>query len=283
VLGAAIAVGLLVLVGRLLLSGVVTNPLEDVADGTGDSAMDGTQAPGETDSSVAESNSTSEQTESSNAESTLRSEAYAPPVDATALQKANTERLTSAGSVTIAAETTVESTGQDATSRENSFTALVDVDNNRVITEFSTDGQTRTAYRAGTEKYERIEYQTGDVEYRVPDRDMSAVSYVNSSILGELETVDVEHRETDTGHLYTASGTEAVSDGFLRISGDSIQSFDFEVAVSDQGVFRQSSYRVEIETDTGSNTVSSSIETRDVGTTEVPEPRWLDAAREATN
>ena len=177
----------------------------------------------------------------------------------------------------------MDSTGQDTASREDSFTALVDLNNDRVLTEFSTDGQTRTAYRAGAEKYERIEYQTGDVEYRTPDRDMSAVSYVNSSILGELETADVEHRETDTGHLYTADGAEAVSDGFLGIGGDSIRSFEFEVAVSDRGVFRQSSYRVEIETDTGSNTVSSSIETRDVGTTEMSEPRWLDEAREATN
>ena len=82
---------LLVLVGGLFVSGVVTNPLDSVADGTGDSATEGTQAPEDTDGSTAESNSTAEQTESSNAESALPSEAFVPPVDATALQRANTE------------------------------------------------------------------------------------------------------------------------------------------------------------------------------------------------
>lgn len=255
VFGAVIIVSLLLVAGGLVASGVVTDSPGDATDANGDSA----------------------------AESDTPNEAFIPPVNSTALQEADAERLESAGSYTIVQETDLERTGADGVSRKESFTASVDTDTDTVLTEFSTEGQTRIAYRTGSEKYERVEFPTGDPEYQIPDRNMSTAQYLDSALLDELETIDVEHQKTDAGHLYTASGVDAVSDGFYDASADSIQSFELEAVVSDQGVLTEASYRIEVETDSGSTTVMRTTELKNIGTTEVSEPTWLDDAREATN
>lgn len=251
-LGVVIVVGLLFVAGGVVASGVLTEPVDDLADGT-------------------------------DSESSIPNEAFEPSVNSTALRQGHSETLNASGSFTFEEEYRVESTGADGPSVDETVTATFDLESEQSLIEISTADFRRTAYGSGTEKYEQIDDPSGDPYYQVPDRDIGPDRYLDSGILDELETMDVEHQETDAGHMYTASGVDAVSDGFLEADVDSFQSFEFEAVVSDQGVLKEFSYRVEIENSGEVITVTRSGEIKDIGTTEVREPTWLDDAREATS
>jgi hypothetical protein len=236
-----IVIGLLFVAGGVVASGVLTEPVDDLADGT-------------------------------DSESSIPNEAFEPPVNSTALRQGHSETLNASGSFTFEEEYRVESTSADGPSVDETVTATFDLESEQSLIEILTADFRRTAYGSGTEKYEQIDDSSGDPYYQIPDRDIGPDRYLDSGILDELETMDVEYQETDAGHMYTASGVDAVSDGFLEADVDSFQSFEFEAVVSDQGVLKEFSYRVEIENGGEVITVTRSGEIKDIGTTEVREP-----------
>jgi hypothetical protein len=256
-----IVVGLLIVAGGVVASGSLTEPVDDL--------LDRTDSEGELDGAASEDD--------------IPTEAFEHPINSTALRQGHSETLNATGSFTFEEEYRVESTDADGPSVDETVTAAFDLESEQSLIEISTAGFDRTVYRAGTETYERIDDSAGDPYYQIPDREIGPDPYLESSILGELETMDVEHRETDAGHVYTASGVDAVSDGFLDADVDSFRSFEFEAVVSDRGVLEEFSYRVEIEEGGEVIAVTRSVELTELGTTEVREPTWLDDAREATS
>ncbi|MEF8777883.1 MAG: hypothetical protein V5A36_03125 [Natronomonas sp.] len=268
ILGIAIVIGILIAVGGVVASGLVSDPVDDaLGNGGGDS--------------VAKSDT---ENGSSMMESDIPREAFTPPINSTALREANVEELEAAGSFTVVDEFSVESESSEIPSRENTFTSTYDLDNARVLTVFSTDDRRVISYQQETEKYQRIEYSSGETEYGIPDRDLTADPFTESEILNEFEAIDLEHRETDDGHVYTANGVDAVSGEFLGGDSDSFRAFEFEAVVSDRGTLTSFSFRIDAEEDDGSMTViTRAVEIKEVGTTEVRDPSWLAEARAATN
>ena len=254
-ISAVIIIGLFVFVGGMVVSGVLPG-------------VDGTPLAGTSDSA---------------AEGGVPDEAFGPDVNSTALRQAHADRLNEAGSFTFTEAYSVESTSTDGPSRDETITATFDLESEQSLIEISTADFRRVAYGTSTESYERIELPSEEPQYQVPDRDIGPDPYLDSGLLGELEIMETEHRETETGHVYTASGVDAVSDGFLDADVDSFRSFEFEAVVSDQGVLKEFSYRVVIEDGGEVITVTRSGEITDIGSTEVREPGWLDDARSATN
>lgn len=254
-LGAVIGILLLVAVGGVVASGFLGGTLDDVLDGTG-----GPTGEGE-----------------------IATEAFEPPVNSTVLREAHRDGLNAAGSFTIVEEYTVEGTGTERPLRDETITSSFDLKNNQSLVEISANEYQMTAYHTGTEKYARTEGPSGEPQYQIPDRVVSPKPYLDSNILGELETMDVDHRKTESGHVYTANGVDAVSEGFLNGDVDSFRSFEFEAVVSDQGVLEEIYYQIEIENSGEIITVTRSVNITEVGTTTVREPAWLDAAREATS
>jgi hypothetical protein len=247
-----IVIGLLFVAGGVVASGSLSEPVDDLSDGA-------------------------------DSESSIPNQAFEPSVNSTALRQGHTETLNESGSFTFEEKYRVESTSADGPSVDETVTASFDFESEQSLIEISTADFRRTAYGSNTEKYEQIDDSSGDPYYQVPDRDIGPEPYLDSGLLDELETMDVEHQETDAGHIYTANSVDAVSDGFLEADVETFQSFEFEAVVSDQGVLKEFSYQVEIEDGGEIITVTRSGEIRDIGATEVREPTWLDDAREATN
>jgi hypothetical protein len=231
---------------------VLTEPVDDLLDGT-DSASD------------------------------IPSEAFEPPVNSTAVRQGHLDTLTEARSFTYEEEFSVERTDADRLIIDETITVSFNLDSSQSLRETSTTDVTRTAYGTDTENYVRIDDSSGDPQYVVPDRDIDPEPYLESDILAELETIDIEHQKTDAGHVYSASGVDAVSEGFFEGDVDSFQSFDFEAVVSEKGVLKEFSYQIEIEDSGEVFTVTRSGELKEIGTTEVREPTWLDDARQATS
>ncbi|GAA3880166.1 hypothetical protein GCM10022627_36480 [Haloarcula argentinensis] len=254
-IGVVIIIGLFVFIGGMVVSGALPGLDSTPLAGTSDPAAEGG----------------------------VPDEAFGPEVNSTALRQAHADRLNEAGSFTFTEEYSAESTSSDAPSSDETLTATFDLESDQSLIEILTADFRRAAYGTGTESYERIELPSQEPQYRVPDRDIGPDPYLDSGLLGELETMETEHRETETGHVYTASGVDAVSDGFLDADVDSFRSFEFEAVVSDQGVLKEFSYRVVLEDGGEVITVTRSGEITDIGSTQVREPGWLDDARAATS
>lgn len=254
-IGAVIIIGLFMIVGGMAVSGILPGLDSTPLTGAGDSAAEGG----------------------------VPDEAFGPEVNSTALRQAHADRLNEAGSFTFSEEYSVESTSADDPSREETITATFDLENEQSLVEISTADFRRVAYGTSTESYERIEFPSQEPQYRVPDRDIGPDQYLDISLLGELETIETEHRETEAGHVYTASGVDAVSGGFLDADVDSFREFELEAVVSDQGVLKEFSYRVVLEDGGEVIRVTRSGEITDIGSTEVRDPAWLDDARVETN
>lgn len=248
----AIVIGLLVVAGGVVASGALTESGTDLLDKTG-------------------------------SENGIPTQAFETPVNSTALRQGHSDTVNEAGSFTFEQEYRVESTGTDGPSVDETVTATFDLESEQSLIEISTADFSQTIYGSGSERYAQFDDSSGDPSYQIPDQGPDPDRYLNSNILGELETMDVEHQETDAGHVYTASGVDAVPDGFLDADVSSFQSFEFEAVVSDQGVLKEFSYQVEIEEGSEVITVTRSGELTEIGTSEVSEPMWLDDARQATS
>ena len=252
---AVVLVGaLLVVGGGIVAFGILTGPVGSPVGSTGDSPS----------------------------EATVPAEAFKPPVNSTALRAAHTVNLNASGSFTVVEESSLESTAQDGPSRSQTITAAFDIESEQALITVSTDDSSRTSYATGDEQYTRIEGPSGDVRYQVPEREVTPDPYLDSAILGELETMDVDHRETDAGHVYTADSVDAVPNRFLDGDTDSFQAFEFEALVSERGVIEEFSYRIEIAEGDAVVTITRAVEVTETGTTEVRELPWLGEAREAT-
>lgn len=213
----------------------------------------------------------------------ISDEAFEPPVNSTALRQGHADTLNEAGSFTVVEEYSVESTSADGPSRDETITATFDLENEQSLIDISAEEFQRTVYGTSTENYARIDLPSRDPEYQIPDQEITPEPYLDSTLLSELETIEVEHQETESGHVYTATGVEAVSDGFLNGDVDSFRSFEFEAVVSDQGVLSEASYQIRLEDGGEVITITRSVEVTNVGSTEVSEPVWLEDARAATN
>lgn len=252
-LGALIGIGLLVVVCGVVASGALAGPAADLLGGTDGSAAEG-----------------------------VPNEAFASPINSTALREAHRERLNASGSFTVVEEYKLERTSVDGPSRDYTRTSSFDLGSDQTRVEISTADFQIITYSTGTETYERIERPSGDTQYRIPDEEIGAEPYLDSNMLAELATMEVDHRETDEGHVYTASGVEALTDGFLDADVDSFRSFEFRAVVSDQGVLSAYSFEVELEDSGEILTITQSVEVTEVGSTTVQDPPWLDEARAAT-
>jgi hypothetical protein len=260
----------------------LTEPVADLLDGT-DSASDIPSEASVEEGGSPDSNDGTPTPEAGGTTIDIPSEAFEPPVNSTALRQGHSDTLKEAGSFTFEEEYSVGRTDADRLIIDETITVSFNLDSGQSLRETSTTDTTLTVYGTGTEKYARIEDSSGDVQYDIPDGDIGPGPYLESDIFAMLETIDVEHQKTDAGHVYSASGVDAVSEGFPEADADSFQSFEFEAIVSEKGVLKEFSFQTEIVDSGEVFTGTRSGELKEIGTTEVREPTWLDDARQATS
>ena len=211
---------------------------------------------------------------------------YELPSSGDALAGAHDAALQSAGSFT--AETNVTSR-DDATGQVISIvaTSAVDRDTGAVLMHADVgSGVEQTVYVApsgeayqrasasGSVAYQRLE-AAPDVTslYRLPVAslvDESTLAYVGRD---EVDGVPVAVYEvTDLESLVSPAGVGSTG----AAGAESIQSFDVRLAVSADGLVRLLDYHVVVDLDGETRSMAMRIEYRDVGSTTVERPDWVD-------
>ena len=215
---------------------------------------------------------------------------YELPESGEALSSAHGDALEAAGSFT--ADTNVTSRdGSTGRAFSVAATTLVDLDAGTVLMRADVGGGTEqavyvdaegTAYQqtttaAGDAVYQRLE-AAPDVTtlYRLPVEplvDEASLSYAGRD---EVDGVPVAVYEvTDLDALVTPAGVGGVG----AVDASALQSFEVRLMVSADGLVRHLDYRVEVDLDGETRTLEMQITYRDVGSTTVAPPDWLDEAR----
>ncbi|WP_152043355.1 DUF7537 family lipoprotein [Salinigranum salinum] len=270
---AAVVAGLVVAAGGVAASGIVSQPLDHLM-GSG----------GETDSGPIVG---PDGTVGGDGGGDLPAEAFTPPVDQDVLLDAHAGRLDAAGSFTFEERYTFASDDFDALPANRTTTVTHDLDGDQVVVESVVGSGTATeryvAYRNGKEKYERRELQTGETEYATPERDLAPDALLEPFVLQEFGNVTLDHREGETGHVYTATGVDTLSDGAFSSGTQEIVGFELTATVTNRGLLRSYSFTIEYQQEDGrAYTLSGHAEFTAVGTTDVRAPTWLSEAREST-
>jgi hypothetical protein len=210
-------------------------------------------------------------------------DAFTPPVDAAGIREAHAARLDESGTFTFEQRSQLRSDDVESLPPARTLTVRVDLGRDRLLAESVTGERRSVAYRDGTERYERVEDGSGDVEYRTPSDSLQPDFMLEPSLLRDLGNVTLAHEERADGHAYTASGVDALSGSVLGVPRADVTDLELSVVVTDGGRLESYSYTVGIEQDDGA-TYSASVtaEFTEVGSTDVDEPAWLDEARAAT-
>lgn len=211
---------------------------------------------------------------------------YELPLDGATIATAHEQTLASAGSFTVETNVTVESTDDGGFSVQT--TSAVDRERGTMLVRGTTGeiaGQTTYVAPDGT-AYQRLETATGEAHYQqmadapavsgyfelpVTDLvDQATFTYVGRSQVAGVSVAVYE--VTDLEELVAPGQVSGTDTG-------SLQAFEVRMAISDDGLIRQFHYHVETEIDDTSRTITTSILFRDVGTTTVEPPDWLDEAK----
>lgn len=230
------------------------------------------------------------------AAATTPSPTYGPPVyelplSGAAVATAHDEALAAAGSFTVDTNVTVV----DGSSGEEFAvvaTAAVDLERGTSLlrgTAGALEGQTTYVGPDGT-AYQRVETATGEARYRQLADAPDPSGYFELPVEPLVEEANFTYagRDRVAGtpvSVYEVTDLdEAVAPGQVSEVPDAgVNAFEVRMAIADDGLVRQFDYRVEVEIDGTTRTIATSFVFRDVGTTTVEPPDWLDEARDASS
>lgn len=212
---------------------------------------------------------------------------YELPLSGATVASTHNETLRAAGSYTAETNVTIvqESAGESVSVQA---TAAVDAERGTMLVNGTTGGTARqVTYVApdGT-AYQRVEAGTGEVQYQQLEDapDVSAYFQLPVATLVEEANFTYAGRDRVAGTpvaVYEVTDLDALvaPAQVSTVESEGLQAFEVQLAISDDGLIRQFDYRVEVELDGSSRTIATSIVFRDVGTTTVEPPDWLDEAR----
>lgn len=215
---------------------------------------------------------------------------YELPASGETLADAHDAALRAAGSFT--AETNVTSRDPDeGLALTVVATTAVDLDAGTVLLHADVGGGTeqsvyvdpegtayqRTTTAAGGATYGRLE-TAPDVTslYRLPVAplvDESTLAYVGRDRVDGVPVSVYEVTELESLVDPAGIGTAA------EVDTDSLRSFEVRLMISSEGLVRQLFYHVELELDGSTRALTMRVTYRDVGTTTVDPPDWLDEAQ----
>lgn len=212
-------------------------------------------------------------------------------VDTDAILSAHTDALDSAGSYTTNATIAINGSGPVAGTQSVDY--LVDTENDQAMLRQTFQGATVVQYTAGDTTYLR-QSQGGNATYRVASEPygdgFQALTPVNTSQAANLAGLgsvlgNVTYEQTGSGTVdgvavtqYEASGSDAIN---LGNNPGNVTGFESTLAVADDsGVVQSLTLSISIEQQGQTQEQDIEVTTSAVGSTTVPEPDWLDEARE---
>lgn len=213
------------------------------------------------------------------------------PVDTDSILAAHTEALDGAGSYTTNA--TIAINGSGPVSGTQSVSYLVDSGSDEAMLRQTFQGASVVQYTAGNTTYLR-QTQGGNATYRVASEPygdgFQALTPVNTSQAANLAGLgsvlgNVTYQQAGSATVdgvavtrYEASGSDAIN---LGNSPGNVTAFESTLAVADDsGVVRTLTFTISIEQQGQTQEQDIEVTTSGVGSTTVPEPDWLDEARE---
>lgn len=211
---------------------------------------------------------------------------YDLPLDGDTVSTAHDEALQAAGSFTVDTNVTVVD-GSSGEAFAVVATAAVDLERGTTLlrgTAGALEGQTTYVGPNGT-AYQRVETDAGEVQYRQLADAPDASGYFELPVETLVEEANFTYagRDRVAGtpvSVYEVTDLdEAVAPGQVAEVPDAgVNAFEVRLAISDDGLIRQFDYHVEVEIDGTTRTIAMSFVFRDVGTTTVEPPDWLDEA-----
>lgn len=214
----------------------------------------------------------------------------APLDDGRAIVDAHAAELEAAGSFTYRDTTRIWVNGTLEVNRTT--TALFDSDSGAVLVERHSDrAGRRLVYGDGAgASYERLEPPVGAVRYGQPLSGAARASRFRSPgitpLLGDVEYTYEGTARLDGAHVheYAATSTDQVEGA---IAGDETgpaveTTVDVRVFISEDGVVRRMTVRVLQRDGARTRALNSTLAYATIGETSVPEPGWLETARNRT-
>lgn len=205
--------------------------------------------------------------------------------DGDAVATEHQQALTESGSYTYDVEASVTVDGTSAGG--SNLTAAVDLASEEVLVSSDTRAGPVTTYLAEGIAYQRIGVE--EPQYRTFEPEVDAGDVVRTDISPVVDTYSFEANGSDTVNgqqvrTYTATQTGANAT-LLEDFGEgvAVDSVTVTLSVRDDGVVVREETRATLEIDGGDSegTYHRTATYRDVGSTDVTAPDWLDAADSA--
>lgn len=199
--------------------------------------------------------------------------------------------LRDAGNFTIQTNTTVRGSGEDEFGVLNS-TVMADVYTGEVLSRLTTtrvDSQV-TYVTPNGEVYQRMEiYKGGSPEYQQPPSGYGVDKYVESAPRWFLNAYDYTYDGTTTlddepVHVYSVTSVEQLTNRSAtstRYDPDNVTDIDIQLFVTEAGLVRKLTYRLERESEGDRVTITRKKTYTGLGATAVETPSWLDEAKAA--
>lgn len=263
----------------ILLVGLLT-----VTAGCGDIVGDsGSPTPAE--------NATDDQATTTPTEGAMAS-AYTGEVNVSAIKQAHNETLDAVGTYTIVSNQTVETNQTSRSTFSSSRLTKFNLDSGAAYRKSNSSiGFTEEVYvDANGSAYKRTDQgDYGGVEYSEPSFPPTPEDSISASVLdvlGELNTTH-ETKEVDgeTVHVYTANNVSEVPEEAIQQDENiTFTNFEYRVEIIEGGNLKSFTYNLTAIQERNGEKVETTLaltqETKDVGSTTVEEPSWLDEAKE---
>lgn len=212
---------------------------------------------------------------------------YELPLDGEAVSTNHEEALSAAGSFTAETDVSIVE-GSSGESVTVVATSAVDLERGTMLVDGTVGGTASQTTYVGPDgtAYQRLETGSGEVQYQqLPDAP-DATGYFQLPVATLVEEANFTYAGRDrvagtSVAVYEVTDLESLVAPVQasEVPDASVNAFEVRMAISDDGLIRQFDYRVEAEIDDTTRTVAMSIVFRDVGTTTVEPPDWLDEAR----
>ncbi|WP_158058680.1 DUF7537 family lipoprotein [Halorussus halophilus] len=166
--------------------------------------------------------------------------------------------------------------------------AKVGQNRDQVLVNVSGGGRNVTSYQTAEKRYTRLS-MGGQTVYRADDRTPQGQQFVTGSYSGSMYVDQFAQNANFTPNGTTQFNGETVvvleADGSNVSDPQSANLTDYEATmlVDEQGVVRKFDATVRTEANGAYNRVSLTMTISNVNETSVPEPNWLDEARNQSN
>lgn len=211
------------------------------------------------------------------------------PLAESPLGEGHAATLRAAGSFAVRTNVTLRGSATNDTRFRNT-TTMVDVSNGTLLTRTERDPSlSETTYAAADgERYQRVRHSEGAApEYRSQTAGYDVEGYVESAPAWFEAAYDYEYAgpAPDDGsvHVYTVTSVEQLTNRsatVTRYDPRNVTDIHIRVEVTDDGLVRNLSYRLEREAEGERVTLTMRTTYTGLGTTVVQPPSWLGEAKE---